>query len=127
MSTKRITIEGFEQLSKQQLFDMSLAHIRSTRKKSTQGSKCVYSGPGCAAAPFIRPEFRAYADRRKGTTWDQLQEEGLVPSHEYVFVNSLQLCHDNSPRDDDFMKEFNRGMERIASLNRLTYTPEKKS
>jgi hypothetical protein len=127
MSTKLITIEGFEQLSKQQLFDMSLAHIRSTRKKSMQGSKCVYSGHGCAAAPFIRPEFRAYADRRQGTTWEQLREGCLVPSHQYEFVRSLQLCHDNSPRDDNFMNEFNRGMERIASLNGLIYTPEKKS
>ena len=126
MNNSYITIEGFEQLSKQQLFDMSLAHIRSTRKKSMQEQKCAYSGTGCAAAPFIRPEFRAYADTRAGTTWNQLHERHkLVPAHEHHFIRGLQLCHDNAARDDGFMEYFNREMESLASRHGLTYTPEK--
>ena len=47
-------IPGFESLTKQQLFDISSAHILKTRTRCvTSSGGCTYRGVGCAAAPFL--------------------------------------------------------------------------
>lgn len=130
--SKHITIEGFEQLSKQQLFDMSLAHLRTTRIKSvsrTGGSYCSYSGAGCAAAPFIREDQRKLADNPDGKiippglSWSGLVDRGLVPPHESSFVYELQACHDNASVSC-FSRDVERFFKELASEEDLVYTPE---
>lgn len=125
-----LTIEGFESLTKQQLFDISLSHIRTTREQSMNGTvTCTYQGKGCAAAPFIRPDQRAAADRgcgvRTSSPWEVLaMDDGLVPQHEWKFVQQLQSCHDLAGQYN-FMLSYERRMEALAREFSLTYTPEK--
>lgn len=118
-----LTIEGFEKLSQQEIFDMSVAHIASTRKKSMDGSQCVYSGSGCAAACFLKPECRERADSAEPTHatfagssgWYGLQINGLVPVHEADLVAWLQECHDDAP-EEIFMQQWKENMVDLAAM-----------
>lgn len=124
-----ITIDGFEQLTKQQLFDISLNHIRTTRERSMGdgGADCTYQGKGCAAAPFIKPEHREFADTGgiglNAAPWSTLASKMLVPGHESVLVQSLQHCHDLA--GNDFMKDYEQRMSNLAGWEGLKYEPEK--
>lgn len=127
------TIPGFEALTLQQMFDISLAHIRSTRTKSIKPgstSVCVYSGSGCAASVFLRPERRDEFDAMyagHSVSWLTLAGTGHVPEHESYFVRELQNCHDRTPNKDGqeaFMAEYERSMSYLAERRGLTYTPE---
>ena len=98
--SKYITIDGFESLTKQQMFDISAKHILSTGKCSLNSAgTCSYAGSGCAAAPFIKPEYRKEADTYNtndaGTSWGDLVKGGYAPEHEQKFVTELQLSHDS--------------------------------
>ena len=100
MENKYITIDGFESLTKQQMFDISAKHILGTGKCSLNSAgTCSYAGSGCAAAPFIKPEYRDKADNYgtspAGTSWHDLVEGGYAPAHEQKFVTDLQLSHDS--------------------------------
>lgn len=123
VAQRYITIDGFEQLSKQQLFDMALSHIRSTRRQAKHvAGGCTYAGTGCAASPFLRPQERttAYAG------WMDLLRQALVPSHEPSLVCRIQSAHDNYFGDAaGFMPHFEKEMSEVAWMFDLTYTPEK--
>lgn len=125
-----ITIDGFEQLTKQQLFDTSLNHIRITREPSMTagGAYCTYQGKGCAAAPFIKPEHREFADtgdtELKTAAWSTLVHKMLVPNHERDLVQKLQQCHDLANRAR-FMQDYERRMADLAEQEGLKYEPEK--
>jgi len=99
--SKLVTIPNLTSLSKQELFDMSARHIIAQGKQSARYNEgtgsCVYSGSGCAAAPFILPEMRAMADGFGA--WRVLVREELAPSHEATFIRELQACHDNNAWD----------------------------
>lgn len=117
---KYITIDGFEKLTKQEMFDISAKHILSTRTKSTAsgGFPCEYAGRGCAAAPFIKMDMRSYADTIQGfyansSAWLDLMGEKLVPMHEASFVAALQKCHDKAD-SNLFMEEFICSMRYLA-------------
>ena len=102
--SKYITIDGFESLTKQQMFDISAKHIIAAGKCSVNDhGTCSYAGSGCAAAPFIKPEYRKEADTYNtndaGTSWDDLVKGAYVPSHEHKFVTELQLSHDSHASD----------------------------
>lgn len=119
--SKYATIEGFEQLTKQQMFDMSVEHISKTRKKSVKegewgSSTCSYSGIGCAAAPFIRPELRESAE---GNSWHVLSRDGRVPLHNSDLVQELQDCHD-AARTEYFMRDWKYGMKQLAVRENLS-------
>jgi hypothetical protein len=110
-------IPGFKEMSKQQLFDMSARHILTTRQKSmiSGGAKCIYSGLGCAAAPFLLPEVRKSADNRTGTTWRALADiHHVVPYHEVDFIAELQHCHDCADQDY-FMTHWESSTRRLAN------------
>lgn len=117
-----LTIDGFEKLSKQEIFDMSVAHIASTRKKSIAGTHCVYSGSGCAAACFLKPKYRKNADTVVatqhgwpiGTGWSDLQYREAVPKHEEGLVSWLQNCHDRAP-EEAFMQQWKDAMRKLAA------------
>lgn len=126
--TNYLTIEGFEKLTKQQLFDMSVAHIGQTRQKSVQisdgGSKgCVYSGSGCAAAPFLKPENREIADNVPGllyTGWGMLVGVSMVPEDNSSLICSLQSCHDLAPSGQEFLEVWKTSMARVAVRYKLS-------
>lgn len=92
----RIVIEGFEELTEQQMFDMSLDHIDATRKASLcPDGGCIYGGSGCNAAPFLTPEGRIYADTKyQGMGWSTLVDRGEVPKHNEGLIYALQGAHD---------------------------------
>lgn len=105
------TIEGFEQLSKQQLFDMAAAHVlKNGRPSRAITGVCTYGGIGCAAAPFLKPESR---EALHGS-WSTLIELGSVPAHEGQFVQELQCCHDTAHRDVLFISDFQHKMLYLA-------------
>ena len=118
MITEKWTIDGFEKLSKQELFDMSVAHIGTTRRKSLSvtGTSCTYGGSGCAAAPFLKPEYREKADgEARGTGWGTLAFGKLVSDHEAQFVRRLQGCHDYAIADN-FIHEWKEQMTDLAAM-----------
>lgn len=133
-----ITIPGFEQMSQQQLFDTSVAHVAKTRTRSVRtsrdplglsGSKpvCVYSGCGCAAAPFLLESERDNADGLGG--WTSLVNRQVVPLHEADFVRELQRAHDlgadvknSDPNYEPFMVGWKRRMYNIADIFKLDTT-----
>ena len=128
--SKYITIDGFESLTKQQMFDISAKHILAAGKCSAndQGT-CSYAGSGCAAAPFIREDQREIADGLDisgwGTGWKSLSDNGHVPKHEDDFVVRLQLCHDDaitvsSEEDFNFMELWEDSMRILAAEHGLS-------
>lgn len=106
-----ITIEGFESLTNQQMFDMAVAHIAGTRQQSYKDGTCCYSGTGCNAAPFIKPEKRLAADSHGG--WSMLVSHGLVSNHAEEFIEDLQDAHDRALRGN-FMPEWKERMQSLA-------------
>lgn len=115
-------IEGFENLSKQELFNMSARHILSTGQQSTAGTACIYGGTGCAAAPFLLPECRAGLDKYE-LNWTGLRDKGLVPDHEYHFVTQLQNCHDSfawRTAEIPFMDHWRKRMKAVATEHQLS-------
>lgn len=118
-----LTIDGFETLTRQQLFDMSAKHIMAQgRPGMASTGNCSYS-QGCAASIFIKPELIAEAD--SGGSWDDLEREEYVPETNSDFVNQLQLAHDRaaltSLRDDSsdlsgFMADWSQRMHDLAKV-----------
>ena len=135
MNEQFITIEGFEKLSKQELFDMSVAHIAKTRQKSLKtvvfpgaaGSYklCSYSGSGCAAACFIKPEYREMADGLGGgetAGWYSVLDAGRAPAHEESLISGMQGAHDAARDGDAFLSEWKKNMRRVAEQHSLSTT-----
>ena len=96
------TIEGFEQLSEQEVFDRSKEHLLRQGEKSIspEGLGCLYrSGGGfmCAAGIFLRPESAAGCE---GKGWLDLRDRGWVPSTHAALVRELQYIHDATPAKD---------------------------
>lgn len=131
-----VTIPGFEAMTRQQLFDLSLAHIRSTGVKSTRKKQsgavfknvCCYGGTGCAAAVFLQPEYRDAFDQMaggEGYAWTALARAGHVSPHEVEFVSYLQAAHDRAGThgEGQFMADYENRMRRLAENYDLTYTP----
>lgn len=129
------TIEGFETLSPQQIFDMSAKHILATKQKSVKfqseksvkfqseklGTVCVYGGSGCGASIFLtesaREEFDRFSgdpDMLDGGAWSRLVIKKLVPDTNADLIIALQCAHDNSPEDDGFMDSWVTSMQKVA-------------
>ena len=118
--TQYITIEGFESLTKQQMFDMSAKYVLANGRRSTNDGGCIYSGIGCAAAPFIKPEYREDADRAEaGSSWSFLCSADLVPGHNSGLVSAMQQCHD-SAGSACFVGDFKKRMLEVAKWFNLS-------
>lgn len=128
----KILIDGFAKLTPQQCFDISLAHVRKNGKPSVKLSSdgsfygCVYSGIGCAAAPFITKSARKTI---AGSWWGVAAKASEVgePGHSNVdLIQALQGCHDNAEmfarrRGGSFMAHFEEAMENLADQYKLEY------
>lgn len=131
----RITIDNLDNLSKQELFDMSAHHILSTRLKSFNISTrtCSYSGFGCGAAPFLKSDYRELADSfgswdsLVGCSWDgsigissarTSTRNFTISGHEHRFIRELQRCHDNAP-EENFISEWTWKMRVLAEEYQL--------
>lgn len=126
-------ISNFDQLTKQDMFDMALAHVRKNGKQSMRDGVCCYTGIGCAASVFIDPKSLAtLSTDDNGLRWRILVTNNGLSMHEQAFVSRLQSCHDSyaasyqlSDADNDtmFMHHYEAHMRALAESNGLTYTP----
>ena len=126
-------ISNFDQLTKQDIFDMALAHVRKTGKQSMHEGRCCYTGIGCAASVFIDPESLAKMSKKNnGRRWRHLVTINDLSSHEQDFISCLQTCHDRyipahelSDAENDvlFMRQYEEHMRALADKHDLTYTP----
>lgn len=126
-------ISNFDQLTKQDMFDMALAHVRKNGKQSMRDGVCCYTGIGCAASVFIDPESLAtLSTDDNGRRWRVLVMNNGLSMHEQAFVSSLQDCHDRcyipthvlSDAENDvlFMRQYELHMRALADKHDLTYT-----
>jgi hypothetical protein len=108
-----LAIDGFEELSQQQMFDMAAAHLLQTGKRSYCQAiqNCSYAGSGCAAAVFLKEDAREDAD--DDGSWGNLVFNNRVPKHNSAFVAELQNAHDKSS-DDDFLVTWKPKMLALA-------------
>ena len=90
------TVDGFEQLSEQEVFDISAKHLLKQNKKSLSEDEetCMYRGEGgrmCAAGPFIKDSGAEKCERRD---WATLVKAGAVPAANSQLIIELQAVHD---------------------------------
>ena len=127
-------ISNFDQLTKQDMFDMALAHVRKNGTQSMHDGVCCYTGIGCAASVFIDPESLAtLSQKNNGLCWKNLVMNNGLSMHEQAFVSSLQGCHDrcyipvrdlsDADNDELFMRQYELHMRALADKHDLTYTP----
>ena len=125
MDTKeKFTIDGFENLTQQEIFDKAAHHILSTGVRATlPNENCTYGLTGCAAAPFIKPEFRAKVSGEWPPRWNshgQLCGHGYeVPQHEKTLIRDIQLCHDDADTTKPFLPQFKAKMRNVAHFYNL--------
>ena len=114
--TEYVTIEGFEQLTEQEAFDISAKHVLKNGRQSVKndGYKCVYTGIGCGASPFIREEHRARCDEGVANGWTGLASQHLVPEHLKDVVHKLQRCHDYADKTN-FVEDYKTRMASVAN------------
>jgi hypothetical protein len=96
-----VTIDGFESLTAQQVFDISAKHLLKQNEKSRKfGSmygSCLYRGPDnrqCAAGPFLKDECASDCEQR---SWRGLVLDGRVPDSHQELIRILQDVHDAYP------------------------------
>lgn len=125
-------ISNFDQLTKQDIFDMALAHVRKNGKQSMHNGVCCYTGIGCAASVFIDPESLAKLSRDDNSRrWNILVKNNGLSTHENSLVSQLQWCHDmyvpahdlsDAENDELFMRQYEQHMRALADKLDLTYT-----
>ena len=109
-NTKYATIPGFEQLTAQQVFDMSASHLLKQMEQSllpgwsenSPNGRCFYRGENglkCAAGVFLTEEGARecdlYDNCGSGSGWRELVHARLVPDTNESLIQRLQLIHDH--------------------------------
>lgn len=117
----RYVIDGFEDLTPQQVFDMAARHVLANGEPSLQGAACSYAGIGCAAAPFLRPEVRDNPELR-GKGWGSLCDFNIVPANNNSLISALQGCHDGAANRTgaEFIATFRGRMHSVAEEHGLS-------
>lgn len=90
------TIDGFESLTAQEVFDIAAGHLLKQMQRSETGKGCSYRGENglmCAAGPFLKDE---YATKCEGLSWYGLKKDELVPDINLALIGELQMVHDAS-------------------------------
>lgn len=91
------TIDGFESLTDQEVFDISAKHLLKQGEKSLDVNRsdlCMYRGPSelqCAAGPFLKDK---QAKKCETMGWRELTNKGMVPDRHSILVTRLQHVHD---------------------------------
>jgi hypothetical protein len=121
ITNPQFTVDGFNELTSQQMFDMAVEHIQKTRMRSQANDLpgCSYSGIGCAASVFLKPEYREKADSTGSGSWYSLINYGVASSHNAELISFLQSAHDDTTsgkNSEKFMREWNSGMRQAAAL-----------
>lgn len=90
-----MTIPGFEDMTEQQVFDISAAHLLRQMVRSANGV-CLYrSGKlACAAGVFLTDEGAKAADNLEDPDWYAVVEAGWAPPTNERLVLQLQGVHD---------------------------------
>ena len=144
-------VHGLSKIQEQQqLFDISLNHIRKQGGPSASNINrtslvtCLYRSRtydgterGCAAAPFITK----YEERLEGRNFTDLVDNcssnvDPVAVRNVFFVRDLQVAHDRGAvievafsqrlaTDGEFMSGYEDRMKRLAEQYGLVYTPPK--
>ena len=128
-----LTIDGFESMTPQQIFDLSAKHMLTTKKKSvSDNGLCVYSGIGCAASVFLKDdEARRYCDAlnpdaaegkpSSESGWESLVNLGLAPKEHLQLLMALQITHDglDGSEDDVFFSTWLKSIRNIARSSEL--------
>ena len=119
------TIDGFDSLTEQQIFDMAVEHIGKTRKKSyvpdSSGNGCKYTGSGCNAVPLLKPEYRHAADNHG--SWVTLINNNLVTDTNSLFISRMQFAHDSAiSTPSEFMADWYKNMTALAETYKLDTT-----
>lgn len=87
-----INIPELDTLTSQQVFDISVKHVLKNGKPSmcAKFGGCTYGGIGCAAAPFLKEEYRECT----WGSWAGLIGEGKVSPYHNRLIARLQSAHD---------------------------------
>jgi len=97
-NTKYATIPGFENMTAQQVFDMSASHLLKQMGRSQSDSEaCLYRGPNglkCAAGVFLTDEGAEAADNSCENTWGGVVARRIAPPENESLIESLQNIHD---------------------------------
>lgn len=123
MTTKLWTIDNLPDMTAQEVFDTAAKHVLTNGRPSLNRKNCVYSGIGCAAAPFLKPEFTKRAD--EVGNWMTLHTRNKVPDNHLSLIVELQSCHDDaaryrSSRDSaGFISGFKFNMRNVAERFKL--------
>ena len=112
------TIDGFENLTPQQVGEMAVRHVLKNGRKSFDGTDCTYDGIGCAASVFLKPEYR-----HGNASWSSLYDKGLVPQAHILQVRALQDDHDYA-HSGDFLADYKRRSRNTFARFGLTIIPE---
>lgn len=110
------TIDGFESLTAQEVFDISAGHLLKQMKRSESGEGCMYRGPDgrmCAAGPFLKDENVAKCE---GRSWFGLMKDKRVPDTNLKLIGELQMVHDAS-----FPGNWPHKLEALAIRHDLKY------
>jgi hypothetical protein len=124
MSKYFITIPELPSMTPQEVFDKAARHVLANGEPSVDPTgSCVYSGIGCAAAPFIKPEFREEA----AGSWYSLHlpsqgkwEHSHRPDAHVELIGHLQGAHDHSANLPAFISEFKKEMVKVAERYSLS-------
>jgi hypothetical protein len=123
-----LTINGFSKLSKQQIFDTSVAHVLKNGRPSMEGRVCKYGGIGCGMAPFLKEGKADVADsaqdRYGASGWNELAARNRVPQKHKSFAVELQEAHDNAglkatEEQTDFRTDYRARVYALALKHRL--------
>lgn len=110
------TIDGFESLTAQEVFDIAAGHLLKQMKRSENGEGCRYRGKSglmCAAGPFLKDEC---TEKCEGNSWFGLTDDGLVPNANSVLISELQMVHDVT-----FPSDWPSRLEALAKRYNLEY------
>lgn len=132
------TIPGFDTLTEQQVFDMAVSHIATTRQPSiseinVDGVQCAYGGSGCNAAPFLTEEGKRLGDQLtetgEGGSWRDLVQKKWASDANMELIIELQIVHDDAAAvaaditgnidNSIFLNAYKERMVRIADKRNL--------
>lgn len=116
-----MTIPGFEDMTAQQVFDMSAAHLLRQMVRSEKPGACLYrSGElACAAGVFLTDAGAEIADSMggsDGSPWDRVVAAKIAPSTNESLIGSLQAIHDFREPD-----EWRRALRLLAKEYNLNH------